>query len=288
MARRRNASTKAPAFPFYARDWMDDERVKLMSLAGRGAYIGLLAHEWLHLSIPDTAAECAAVLGVPEREVAKLWPKLSACFVAHETEPGRFVNRRLEAERELMMEHRQAQAEAGRRGAERRWGSHGDPNAEALANDSPASPSPPALEDRDPPAEDLSAREERPKKTRREKKPDPHAEAIDRVIGRINERTGRAYRVTAEGSRKNIRARLNDGATEADCIAVVDYVADTYGQTEFARFIDPETPFRPSKFEKNLAMAKAPRVPGRALPPVPARAAPSFSGVDYTRRSEVS
>ena len=51
-------------FPFYYRDFFDDETVKLMSHAQVGMYIKLLAHQWHEGSIPTNIAAVMKLLGV--------------------------------------------------------------------------------------------------------------------------------------------------------------------------------------------------------------------------------
>ena len=55
--------SKAPAFMFYAGDYLSSSRVTLMSLEEEGAYIRLLAHCWLHGSIPSDPDLIARLIG---------------------------------------------------------------------------------------------------------------------------------------------------------------------------------------------------------------------------------
>ena len=52
---------RAPAFPFYAKDWLADPKVRALSWADKGRYIDLLASMWEHndsgCSIPRVTAE---------------------------------------------------------------------------------------------------------------------------------------------------------------------------------------------------------------------------------------
>lgn len=106
---------KAPAFQFYAGDWLADERVRLMTLAERGAYIDLLAFAWREGSIPDDAAKCARLLLCSPKEMAATWEAVRPMFVAGE--PGRLVSERMEQERRQLQEYAAAQAAK----ANKRW-----------------------------------------------------------------------------------------------------------------------------------------------------------------------
>lgn len=149
---------KAPAFQFYPKDYESDENVKMMSLEQEGAFLRLLCHSWLHGSIPSEVAALAKICRVPPSKMARLWPGVAPCFT--EKTAGRMVNPRQERDRAAQEQHRAERAEAGKRGAEKKWGgmarpSNGDGSAikEPLAKDgSPfsvlRSPSPSARTER--------------------------------------------------------------------------------------------------------------------------------------------
>lgn len=88
---------KAPAFQFYAADWLADENVRTMSLAERGAYIDLLAFCWREGSIPNDADRCARLLGCTPKEMRSAWETVRARFT--DGEPGRLVSLRMEQQR---------------------------------------------------------------------------------------------------------------------------------------------------------------------------------------------
>lgn len=103
---------KAPAFQFYAADWLADEAVRTMSLAERGAYIDLLAFCWREGSIPDDATRCARLLGCATDEVRDVWPVVRARFM--EGEGGRLVSRRMEEQRAELAEFKGRAGNGGR------------------------------------------------------------------------------------------------------------------------------------------------------------------------------
>jgi uncharacterized protein YdaU (DUF1376 family) len=111
---------RAPAFQFYAADFLADENVMAMTLEERGAYITLMAVEWREGSIPAEPKRLARIVGATLAEFEAIWGILGECFV--EGEPGRLVHPRLERERGKQAAHRERQSQAGKEGAEKRWG----------------------------------------------------------------------------------------------------------------------------------------------------------------------
>ena len=81
---------------------------------------------------------------------------------------------------------------------------------------------------------------------------------IENIIRRLNELTGRAYRTDSKAVMKYLRARLKAGATEADCLAVVEDRWRRWGDSEKMReHFNPVTLFREENFERYLAEARA-------------------------------
>ena len=111
---------KSPAFQFYPRDFLSDEKQAVMTNAESGAYMRLLCHCWLEGSIPNDQDRLARLVGTSPEDFAGLWPNLEPCFQSNGN--GRLVNPRIEVERKKQ-EHRRKQArKAGKRSAEVRWG----------------------------------------------------------------------------------------------------------------------------------------------------------------------
>jgi len=71
-----NPKGKAPAFQFYAADWLADEAVSVMSLEEEGAYIRALCYCWREGSIPADEDNCLACLRVPRLG----WKGRNDCF----------------------------------------------------------------------------------------------------------------------------------------------------------------------------------------------------------------
>jgi uncharacterized protein YdaU (DUF1376 family) len=107
---------KPPAFQFYPKDWLSDDRVQSMTPAQRGAYIDLLCHNWLNGSLPIDPHDLAHLARVDYFNFTRMWKKsLRECFV-QATRAGRLTNPRLEREREKQRFYAELRAAAGKRG----------------------------------------------------------------------------------------------------------------------------------------------------------------------------
>jgi uncharacterized phage protein (TIGR02220 family) len=95
-------------------------------------------------------------------------------------------------------------------------------------------------------------------------------EAIE-VLKHLNQLTGAKY-TTIKTNLQNIRARLTDGHDKDSLILVVDYLVSRWLGTEWAKFLNPETMFRPTKFDGNLLAASAWYNEGRKSPSQPLQA----------------
>lgn len=106
--------TTSPAFQFYAKDFLSSSKVQRMSLTEIGAYIILLAHNWLSGGIPSDPSEIAKLVKVPPTRFRKMWAgPLSECFAKR---GAHLANPRLEDERRKQIAFRERQSENGKRG----------------------------------------------------------------------------------------------------------------------------------------------------------------------------
>ena len=110
-----------PWVRFEAADWIASEDVRFLTPAERGVLIDLMAHAWVHGSIPADEGRLTRLLTMTPRQCGKIWPSLRALFVDHPTESGRLVHPALELQRQHVEARRRVLAESGRRGAEKRW-----------------------------------------------------------------------------------------------------------------------------------------------------------------------
>jgi uncharacterized protein YdaU (DUF1376 family) len=117
MRLRTVAVQKSPAFQFYAKDFLTGTAA--MTLAERGAYVTLLAHEWDAGSVPALAQARARILGCTKAQERAIWSALAPKFVLRE---DAYVNERLEHERRLQSEYRRRQSDNGKASAAARKG----------------------------------------------------------------------------------------------------------------------------------------------------------------------
>jgi uncharacterized protein YdaU (DUF1376 family) len=125
-------SGKSPAFQFYPKDFLSDEKQIRMSLAAVGIYVRLLSHCWIESSLPSDERALARLAGATLRELRLAWPSIAPCFVmnAH----GRLENPRLVRERETKTRFHTKQNSTG-------GGENPTKVAESLGNSSIRGPS---------------------------------------------------------------------------------------------------------------------------------------------------
>lgn len=116
---------RAPAFQFYAKDWLSSARITLMSSSEEGAYIRLLAHCWdsEDCTLPDDDEQLAVLsrLGQQWLSYAPGSNPVRSCFEAHPSRPRRLFNKRLYEEWKKLRAFQKERAESGRKGADSRW-----------------------------------------------------------------------------------------------------------------------------------------------------------------------
>ena len=88
--------TKSSWFAFYPEDYMGGTRV--MSLAAKGAYVDLLAHQFTHGFIPDNDRLICRILGAMPDEWAAVKDEVLPKF--ERVDAGKLANARMTAERE--------------------------------------------------------------------------------------------------------------------------------------------------------------------------------------------
>lgn len=131
--------SKAPAFQFYPKDYLSDAKTRAMTFKQRGMYWDLVSHCWLEGGLPADPKEIARILGVSTsaRFEKNDWPVIGKCFRLID---GGHQHPRLELERRKQSEHREERSEAGKRGADKRWHSHGSAIKEPMAKNASSSP----------------------------------------------------------------------------------------------------------------------------------------------------
>ena len=116
---------KPPAFQWYPKDFLSDEKVIFMSMAQRGVYITLLSMCWIEKSLPNDLGVIALKLGAELADVEEVCKK---CF---DVKGNRLINRRLERERRSQKANKRTRSRAGIKGAKVRWQTHGKRMANA-------------------------------------------------------------------------------------------------------------------------------------------------------------
>jgi uncharacterized protein YdaU (DUF1376 family) len=102
------ASGKAPAFQFYAAEYLADENVQLLTLEQEGIYVRLLAYCWREGSIPSDLVKLSRLC---KNAPAEALDGVLELFIPGSE--GRLLHRRLEDERQKHEDYRKAQAANG-------------------------------------------------------------------------------------------------------------------------------------------------------------------------------
>lgn len=98
----------SPAFQFYPADFLMGTAI--MSCEQRGAYIGLLCHQWHSHGLPDENHMLSRLAGCSVENIEAIRPKFTVC------EDGLLRNLRLEDVRSKQDAYRQGRSESGKLG----------------------------------------------------------------------------------------------------------------------------------------------------------------------------
>ena len=118
---------KSPAFQFYPKDFLTDDKVLEMSAEVKGLYITLLCIDWLNDGFFASAILRLAGFdwhtdGYAIRDDFKdIEAQLLGCFEPHSTKEGYVTNPRLQKERLGQIERRNERVASGKKGAEKKW-----------------------------------------------------------------------------------------------------------------------------------------------------------------------
>ena len=130
---------KPPAFQFYPKDFLTDDKVALMNLEQVGAYIKLLCYCWLNGGLPNDQEELRNMCGCSDAITwSKIWKKISKCFYEKNQ---KLFNKRLDKEKRVQKKRRKLLQTAGKKGAEKRWPGHSQAIARPMAKNSSSSSS---------------------------------------------------------------------------------------------------------------------------------------------------
>lgn len=100
---------KAPAFQFYAADYLADENVQLMSIEEEGCFIRLLAYGWREGSIPADEDQLIRLC----KGSTAFQTVIKRCFFPDPKNPSRLINKRLKIEAKKQKEFRKSKQRGG-------------------------------------------------------------------------------------------------------------------------------------------------------------------------------
>jgi len=116
---------KSPAFQFYPKDFIMDDKVAVMNMEARGVYITLLCYCWNNNGLPNDQEELKEMCGHP-KNWDKTWKKVGKCFyvkggsnktkdgsITEYQSGGKLFNKRLDKEREKQQFWRRKSKEGG-------------------------------------------------------------------------------------------------------------------------------------------------------------------------------
>jgi uncharacterized protein YdaU (DUF1376 family) len=108
---------RAPAFQFYPKDFLTDEKVVRMSNTEVGIYTRLLCYCWLEGSLPLETDALAHMARMQGKQFTKLWENspLRTCFQVGDD--GRLHHKRLDVERDKQEHYRRRQSDKGKASA---------------------------------------------------------------------------------------------------------------------------------------------------------------------------
>lgn len=104
-------ANKSPACRFYFADFdMDTAHLTNEEI---GAYMRLLTYQWINGFVPFDEKKRARIARCTTHKMKKLWAEIGGFFVQH---GERFLNPRMEEERQKQAEYTAKKVEAGRKG----------------------------------------------------------------------------------------------------------------------------------------------------------------------------
>lgn len=109
---------KSPAFQFYPKDFLMDDKVAVMNLEQIGAYMKLLCYCWNNNGLPGDEEELKEMCGNPQNW-DKVWKKVGKCFYRNS---GKLYNKRLDKEKEKQKHWKEKSSKGGTATQKKRWG----------------------------------------------------------------------------------------------------------------------------------------------------------------------
>lgn len=100
---------QSPAFQFYPKDFLMDDKVAVMNLEQIGAYMKLLCYCWNNNGLPGDEEELKEMCGNPQNW-DKIWKKVGKCFYKNS---GKLYNKRLDEEKQKQKHWKEKSKEGG-------------------------------------------------------------------------------------------------------------------------------------------------------------------------------
>ena len=113
---------KSPAFQFYPKDFLMDDKVAIMNMEARGVYITLLSYCWNNKGLSNDQEELKQMCGYP-KNWDKIWEKVGTCFYV---KGGKLFNKRLDKEARKQKKWKEKSSKGGKESAKVRWGNRGN------------------------------------------------------------------------------------------------------------------------------------------------------------------
>lgn len=111
---------KAPAFQFYPKDWLTDDKVCAMSMAEQGIYFQLICFDWLSDGIRVEDMRQLVRFAGTDEEWNHTCQMVERCFIDHPQKEGFVTNPRLLKERQKQAEWAKKSREGGKKSAKAR------------------------------------------------------------------------------------------------------------------------------------------------------------------------
>lgn len=122
--------SKPPWFKFYSADWLSSSDIRSMSLEEMGLFVHLMAVSWQETppgTLPEDLRKISEISGQSFRKVSRIFAQtLEKFWKVSSKLNGRRVNEKMFLIAEELIATTEKQSEAGKRGAEARWGGHSD------------------------------------------------------------------------------------------------------------------------------------------------------------------
>lgn len=111
------AREQSPAFQFYPQDFLSDDKVMAMNAAARGVYIVLLCHCWLNHELPNDPKVIRRLGLYDGKGWPVIWGMIRECLFLKD---GKYIQPRIERERDKQAKFRSIKASAGQAGGKQR------------------------------------------------------------------------------------------------------------------------------------------------------------------------